>query len=149
MFPLVTPAMVIQIVDVDPNVNLTPFITLADQLVQNQLVPIYGTNTPQALATLTLIEQLLAAHYYTVMRPRNISEMAEGVGQVFESKVHFGLQLSKYGQQALVMDGSGQLARINYANSNEGIPRTRIMWFGQRCRRNPPGGWPNGYMGSY
>ena len=144
--PLVTPLQVLGILDADPAVNLNPFIATADTVVNNILVPIYGNTTPQAIATLTQIELFLSAHFYSVMRPRTNEQQAQGIIDRFDSKVNLGLQVTRYGQQAMFLDYMGELARVNYANMNEGVPNLQLLWFGRRYRRSFPYG-PWGFCG--
>jgi hypothetical protein len=92
-------------VDID---DLTPFITLANQMVTDVCLTSGYTE-----GKLTLIENWLAAHFAKVANP---PERFEGVGKVqvsYESKIGLGLDLTRWGQTVKVIDDKGNLARLD------------------------------------
>lgn len=100
---------VINILDFDPSItNLDPFIAAAEELVTEICVPAaYSVNR------LAIIEAWLAAHFVAIRDPRYQSE---GIGAANASYLQQGgLNLSQtpYGQQALILDTKGGLAKLD------------------------------------
>lgn len=78
------------------------------------MVTQHCSDSSYSAAILELIERWLSAHFYVVMDPRVQQEGVSGVYQQFEPiKVDLGLNLTKYGQQAMVLDYAGNLAALN------------------------------------
>lgn len=98
------------------------FILPASNLVTRLCVPAgYDEET------LELIERYLAAHFYTVTARRLLDEWTgQGRGRV-EDKVDFGLRLTWYGQQALVLDTAGALTA---ASATVQKVKVGITWMG-------------------
>lgn len=88
--------------------SLTPFITAANELVTEICAPAGYSET-----RLELIERWLAAHFYTNLDPRAISEKISVISERFQSKVDLGLNTSHYGQTAMRLDTKGGLAAMN------------------------------------
>lgn len=109
------------IVEVDPTIVLDPFIEIANTLVTevcgSAISPI--TNLPYDATRLELIERWLSAHFYCIRDPRTTEEQAgHGVGEQFESKVDYGFNITRYGQQALRLDTAGGLAKLDRATDS-------------------------------
>ena len=62
---------------------------------------------------LELIETWLSAHFYATRDPRPVDEKAGSVSQQNQSKVDLGFNNSHYGQDAMTVDTSGWLGRLN------------------------------------
>jgi len=92
------------IIDVQTGEDLTPFITIANELVTELLAGEHDATR------LELIERWLSAHFYTVKDPRAEYEKAGEVAQRLQSKVDIGLRTSHYGQTAIILDTSGLLS---------------------------------------
>jgi len=135
-----TPSLVNNVLDRECSIDLTPFINAAHNLVENVCVPLCYDS-----GTLRQIETWLAAHFYHIRAAQTNKEEADGIADTFDSKVDLGLKVTRYGQMALILDYKGGLARLNYANMGQGVPRPNLIWLGKRIRRNPPSGWPPGY----
>ena len=136
-----TPAKVQGILVRKCSVDLGPFIAAAHNLVENVCVPeCYDADT------LTQIETWLAAHFYSVENAQKNEEEADGIRDKFDSKVDLGLQVTRYGQMALMLDYKGALARLNYVNTHQGRIKCNITWLGKPPRRSPPWGWPPAYQ---
>ena len=107
--PRTNASAVAGIIELDPTIDLTPFIETAaafvDQLAENS-----AALTPERLE---LIERWLAAHFYATRDPRTASEHAGPVGANYQSAVTIGLQNSHYGQVALRLDTTGTLAALD------------------------------------
>lgn len=102
-----TSVLVGGIIEVDSNIDLSPFIEVANELVTEVCDSDLGDTR------LEKIERYLAAHFYTLRDPRTTSERAGPVGASFQSKVDLFLESSHYGQMAMVLDTSGGLANLN------------------------------------
>lgn len=95
--------------------SLTPFIEAASQLVERACTiavdeegAAYYTD-----AELEMIERWLSAHFYQVAVTPVDSERAGSVGVGYRSKVDLGLNLTHYGQQAMMLDTAGGLKALN------------------------------------
>jgi hypothetical protein len=119
------------IIKVKPTIDLTPFIDFANELVNDHCL-----DSDYADAKLLKIETLLAAHFYTVRDPRRRGEQVDTIRADYESKVHYGLQQSKYGESAMLLDKDGNLAAFNNSLFNQkpvsgaGSTGPRVLWLG-------------------
>lgn len=100
-----------EIVEVDGNIDLLPFIETATALVDE--VEAADTNGVLSSTRLELIERWLAAHFYAMRDPRAVSERAGPVGATYQSKVDLGFAASHYGQQAMALDSTGKLKALS------------------------------------
>lgn len=109
----VSEAEVREIIDVDATLSLTPFITVASLLVDEQVAP-GGAST----AMLKEIERWLAAHFVAVRDPRETSKGIDSASVSYEAmRMGEGLKGTRYGQQALALDSSGKLTDLNKAKA--------------------------------
>ena len=123
-------AQVAGIIEVDTSIDLTPFITTANELVTEMCTGDNGPDTEYDATRLELIERWLAAHFYAQRDPRPTAEKAGPVGVNYQSKVEIGLDNTHYGQMAKRLDTNGGLAALDVA-ANEGQRRTvGITWLG-------------------
>ena len=99
---------VADIIEVDTTIELTPFITVANELVTELCLDSGYTET-----RLELIERWLAAHFYTNRDPRATDEKAGPVGASYQSAVDLNLNTSHYGQTAMMLDTAGNLKNLN------------------------------------
>jgi hypothetical protein len=121
-----TPELVAGIIEVDLNINLDPFIFTASELV-TEVCAIAG----YSIERLELIERWLAAHFYAIRDPRTTNEKAGSVGANYESKVDLNLALTRYGQQAMMLDTQGGLASLNQSIlSGSGSRTASVAWLG-------------------
>jgi len=107
----VTEVEVEKIIEVDSSLDLAVFITAANTVVNDNLT---GSALGIAAATLKEIERWLAAHF-TQIRSGSLvaSEKADVVAQSNQYKLGLNLQSTMYGQQAMMLDPSGTLSRLN------------------------------------
>jgi hypothetical protein len=105
--------------------SLTPFINAAHSLVESLCVA-NGLDEDQA----TIVETWLAAHFYTIKDMRAASESAGPVSQSFQHKVDLGLDATMYGQQAKMLDTSGQLAIWDKKQKSGQRQRGGVFWLG-------------------
>lgn len=106
-----------KIIEVDSNTwtDLTPFIDTANELVTEVCAGVLDENgEPYYTDTrLELIERWLAAHFYAIADPRAGQEKAGPVSIEYQYKVDLNLNVTTYGQQAMILDSKGGLARLN------------------------------------
>jgi len=105
------------------------FIVPANELVTEFCT---GTNGPATAYTderLELIERWLAAHFYTNLDPRAVSEKADSVSARYQSKVDLGFDTSHYGQTAMRLDTNGGLTGLNTRTKN-GATKVGVAWLG-------------------
>jgi len=96
------------ILDDDPLISTVPFIEVA-----NSLVDAVCLTSSYTAARLELIERWLAAHFYRIRDMAVDTEKAGPVSQQFQFKVGLNLNVTMYGQQALVVDFKGNLAAVS------------------------------------
>ena len=103
-----------EIIEVDPELCLSPFITVASLMVDAYLEPEGLT-----AALLKEIERWLAAHFVAVRDPREVSKTIDTASATFEEmKMGEGLKGTRYGQQALMLDTTGKLVNLNKAKAS-------------------------------
>ncbi len=115
------------IVEVDSAIDLTPFITVANELVTEccaSAVPAY-TDT-----RLELIERYLAAHFYVIRDPRASSESAGVSKSYLNPNVGMAIHGTKEGQQALLLDTAGGLAALSKRTEAGGSKSIGVTWLG-------------------
>lgn len=91
--------------------KLEAFIEASSYLIQDIVKPAY--DPPASSGKLKAIHTYLAAHLYSVSDPREISAWVGTVRVFYEYKVGLHLNLTRFGQQAQLMDTSGALAAFN------------------------------------
>lgn len=105
----VTFAQVKKLLDQDAEeLVLLPFVDMANELTTELCQPL-GYSTTR----LTMIEALLAAHFFCLRDPRTKSESVEGISESFEGQTGKYLDATRFGQQAMMMDTLGGLASLN------------------------------------
>jgi len=121
-----TEAQVRAIIEVDTDqASLDQFIEPASMLV-TKLCPDSGYEADQ----LELIERWLSAHFYAIYVPRAKEEHAGPVGQENQSSVALGLNVTHYGQQAMRLDTSGNLAAMDVAATKGKANSIGVLWLG-------------------
>lgn len=92
----------------DVNISdLTPFIDTANGLVEELLAEKHDSTR------LELIERWLAAHFYAIRDNRPSMESVGSVSEHYQHKLDTYLGCTMYGQSALALDTSGELAKLN------------------------------------
>lgn len=132
--PRTTAAQVKAIIETDSSIivadaDLDPFILVANELVTELCTGTAGPTPAYTGTRLELIERWLAAHFYCVRDPRSTSESA-GVSVNYENKVDLGLSLSRYGQQAKLLDTAGGLATLDEQTKKGTNRRVSVSWLG-------------------
>lgn len=122
--------------DAEAEPTLTPYIDWAGALVDD--LDEAATTSPTT-ARLTLIETWLAAHAY-VMSDQPYEESSQGKSMgVFQGSgaktIGKYLEASKYGQQAILLDGTGYLINLGQRRLTVGAtwlgktPSEQINWW--------------------
>lgn len=136
-------ALVAQLLSVDPDVSLSGVIDTASALVDALCEPpgVYSDSQ------LELIERWLAAHFYAIrqdsgdsLTSKEIDGVREtyarrNVGPTSGNNLAYGLRLTSYGQQALVLDYNGYLAFANQ-KVHSLIRRVTTGWIGPALNEN-------------
>ena len=129
-----TPEKVGEIVELDTEFSVTPFIEAANYLVTRACASavITGTTTPFYTDTeLELIERWLSAHFYCILDPRSIRDQVSSLQTQYENRVDLGLDITRYGQQAKLLDVNGGLARLDaLATSGKKRLVAKLKWGG-------------------
>lgn len=121
-----------EIIEVDELIlSLDVFLTLANELTTEFCVDV-DPSPGYTTTRLALIEQLLAAHFYTMRDPRINNERAGSVGASYQFNTGLFLQNSVHGQNALAMDTAGGLARYDARLQDAGkvVPDIGVTWLG-------------------
>jgi len=118
-----TSGQVAEIIEVDVTIGLTPFMSVANELVTEVCSDAGYTDE-----RLELIERWLSAHFYTNRDPRAVSEHAGPVGATYQSAVDLNLNTSHYGQTAMLLDTAGGLAGLNKQRKRIGS----VTWLGTK-----------------
>jgi hypothetical protein len=111
--PRTTPELIAEIIEVDTDIPLEPFITIANELVSERCAT--GVTPAYTTARLELIERWLAAHFYTVRDPRMTSRGVDVIQQSWQSAIGRGFKTSHFGQTAMRLDTAGRLAKLDAA----------------------------------
>lgn len=123
-----TAEAVAKIIDVEDEDDLDPFIEPANMLVTDVC-----TSSGYSDAKLEIIERWLSAHFYAILRPRNFLEQVDTLREQIESKIDLGLNVTRYGQQAMRLDTAGNLAALNNKMKEIVVSRMSITWLGRKC----------------
>lgn len=105
--------------ELDENIPSTPFIENAHLLIYET----YSKKSTFSTERLALIELYLAAHFVAITYPPTAFEGVGKLQQSVQYKLGFGLQNTKYGQQALLLsEGTllGKKVSISWVGS---VPR--------------------------
>lgn len=100
----VTATEVREIIEIDPDLDIDSFI-----LAANLMVTAICTDSSLLDTQLKEIERWLSAHLIAIREPRAMSRKAGPFSESYATKLALGLKVTRYGQQALIMDTSGAL----------------------------------------
>jgi hypothetical protein len=110
----VTASEVREIIETDlTDQQLAPMIAMAAMETGERL-----TGLGISEARLTEIERWLSAHFVAAsLDPRRKSQGVSGASETFEGQQGMGLESTRYGQQAIVLDTTGTLAGASKGQS--------------------------------
>jgi hypothetical protein len=120
-----TDADVELVAEVDSTISLTPFITIANELV-TELCTDSGYNDTR----LALIETWLAAHFYLIRDQAVASEKAGSVAVSYQYKIGLFLSQTKQGQTAMMLDTAGNLAALSKRMEDGEPAAIQFTWMG-------------------
>ena len=120
-----TDAQVSQVIEVDSDIDLDPFIAAA-----NELVTEVCTNSSYTAARLAKIETWLAAAFYGVRDAQIANERAGPVGVSYRYKIGMMLAQTTQGQMAMMLDTAGNLARLSKRIEEGKSGSVGISWMG-------------------
>ena len=115
--------------DSDDRPDLTPFIEQASLLVDE-----IDTNDTEGVMTtkaLEMVERNLAAHFYHAADPLYTSRSTAGASGSFQGQYGMGFAGNTYGQNALLLDRTGTLARRNSELQEGGRRKPSMTWLGK------------------
>ncbi len=107
--------------------DVTVFINMAHLLVSEELAAAGYSD-----AKLTMIEQWLAAHFYSIWERKTYSESADGISATYESKINYFFKLTHEGQMAMSFDTLGILAALDDKLASGGRATVGITYIGNR-----------------
>lgn len=111
------------IIDSDADLSVAPFINTANALTD--YVSDQDSASSLGSALLKQIELFLSAHFYEHLDPQYASQSTEKASATYQGQFKLGLEGSKWGQTAMMLDVSGTLAGLN-----RGRRRVSLAWLG-------------------
>ena len=114
------------VIAVDDSIDLTPFITVA-----NELVTELCTDSGYTDARLALVETWLAAHCYAIRDNPVSMEKAGSVNVSYQYKVDLALDQTRHGQMAMLIDTAGNLAKLNQRIKEGESATVSLNWHGE------------------
>ena len=102
--------------------DLDVFIGVANALITKLL-----SDAGHSATILKEIERYLSAHFSCVMDPRAQSEGVAGISQGYEGQTGMGLDRTRYGQNAKLIDTSGILASYDAQSKSNQVEATIRM----------------------
>ena len=120
-----TAELVEGIIEVDSDISLTPFITIA-----NELVTELCTNSGYSDTRLTLVETWLAGHFYGIRDQQIDSEKIKTLSTKFQYEIGLIFYQTKQGQTAMALDTDGNLAALSKRIEAGKEPGVSITWLG-------------------
>lgn len=103
----VTETEVEKLIDVDSNIDVSVFITAANQLIDDVLAGAGFTE-----AELKEIERWLSAHFVALRQRQLTAEWFGAAKEQYGGNFGKGLEFTQYGQTVKVLDTSGRLAKV-------------------------------------
>ena len=121
------------IVDIDSGISLAPFIEIANAIVTEKCATATDAdgNLVHDATRLELIERWLSAHFYHIRDNRPNIDKADVVSRAYRSKVDLGFNVTHYGQQAMLIDTSGALSRLNQQSQSGKGNTVSFSWLGK------------------
>jgi hypothetical protein len=112
------------IIEVDATItDLSPFITAAAQITDEWCSGLTD-------AQLKEVQRWLAAHFVAIRDTRAASEKAGSVSVNYQYKLGLNFAVTMYGQQAMMLDITGGLARANKAFESGKGGKPQLSWAG-------------------
>lgn len=112
----------------DTSIPIDPFITTANLMVD--WLDSKDTDSELSDALLLEIETYLAAHFYTLKDQRMSFQMTGAASASYQGKFGMGLHLTDYGQMAMVLDVTNNLALRSKEMEEGKKQRIGATWIG-------------------
>jgi len=112
-----------EIIDTVTTYPVRPFIATANALTDH--VSSQDSDLVLSGAMLIQIELYLAAHFYAIRDPQYQTKSTGGASATFQGQTGMKLDLTWWGQQAIMLDASGTLAAMN-----DGPKKASADWLG-------------------
>lgn len=119
----VTQSEVRDLIDSDSDIDMGPFIQTANVLVDK--VTARDSGSLMSASDLLELERYLAAHFYEHRDPQVSREKTGEASATFQGEFGKGLESSKWGRTALMLDETGLLKSLDKGG------RTRMLWLGR------------------
>lgn len=114
--------------DTEKAYSLDPFIATANVLTNR--VAAKDTKAILAAADLEMIERYLSAHFYQ-HGDQGFAEREEGKARAkFHGQTGKGLESTQYGQTAINLDATGELAAIQAEMVSGKSRKAKVLWAG-------------------
>ena len=114
------------IIEVDSDVSLDPFISIANEIVTEVCADSGYTDE-----RLTIIETWLSSHFYKLRDQSIDTEKAGDVSVKYQYKLGLGLNQTKQGQGAMIVDTAGNLASLSKRMEQGESPNVSFFWTGE------------------
>jgi len=116
------------ILDIDPAIDLVPFIRTASVLV----TWLVSVDTKNVLTSdlLTEIESYLAAHFYSHRDQLLQSKSTGAASGSFQGQTGMVLNSTQYGQTAMMLDVTGNLAKRSKEVEEGTVHSAKLIWMG-------------------
>lgn len=121
-------------VNYDGETSLTPYVAMATALIDRVVVCAATRGLTLTSDEAELLERNMAAHFYSSMDPLYSSKSTAGASGSFMWQGGQGLDGSRYGQAAKLLDRSGCLTAL----TTPGAGRARATWLGKRPSEQIP-----------
>lgn len=96
------------IVELDEEIDVSPFIETANALIDQVCL-----DSDYSETLLELIERWLSAHFYSLRDPLTDLEQVKSVRVQYRGQTKLGLDFTQYGQHAKLLDVDGNLAILD------------------------------------
>lgn len=116
------------LIDSDSTIKVSIFIRTASILVDK--IDSNDSDGELSANDLMLIETWLAAHFYAIRDQQYSSKKTGDASGVFQGQTGMALDSTFWGQQAMTLDTTGYLSRVNQ-NSQKGKQIVGVNWLGK------------------
>lgn len=110
------------------------FIATANMIVTKYV----AINANYTAGDLQLIETWLAAHFCCINSPRKTQSTISSAQASYESRVGMGFNLTRYGQQAMLLAGYGELANLNVLLDQKKVRKPSVIFIGGSLDSDSP-----------
>lgn len=131
--PRTTSTLVEGLVQVQAGIDLAPFIATANEII-SEICGNSSYTDGYIGSRMELLERWYAAHLYTINDNQLAAAKAGTVSVAYQYKVDYGLKNSMYGQQVMILDTKGNLAKLQNTVQVQRKIKCDITWLGTKRR---------------